>query len=117
MHRPNVSIVLKYWVLEFEPVVEQDLSPSRLLRVGEDPTLVVLSLNDEHTEPRDENVINLGCAILQPKGDMIHQVIVRRTEVRLHNAGEQRLATILVRGGTVGTVAANGEAHGECNEV
>ncbi|KKO20938.1 MAG: hypothetical protein BROFUL_00340 [Candidatus Brocadia fulgida] len=59
-------------------------------------------------------MINLGCAILQPKGDMIHQVIVRRTEVRLHNAGEQRLATILVRGGTV---AANGEAHGECNEV
>ena len=47
---------------------------------------------------------------------MIHEVIVRKTEVRLHDVGQQRLATILVCGGTGGTVAANDEANGKCKE-
>jgi len=117
-----VPEVLEHWILELELALEQDLSPVRLLRVGEDPTLVVLGLDDEHAEPRNEDVINLGCAVLQLKGDVIHQVIVRRTEVRQRDAGQQRLATILECGGTVstvgtvGTVAANDEANGKCKE-
>lgn len=112
-----MSVVLEYWILELEPVVEQDLSPIRLLRVGEDPTLVALGLDDEYAEPRDEDVINLRRAILHLKGDVIHQMIVRRTEVPLHGAGDKRLATILVRSGTVGgTVAAYDDANGKCNE-
>src|SRR5207244_3913602 len=83
---------------------------------GRVPTLVVLGLDDEHSEPRNEDVINLGCAVLQLEGDVIHQVIVRKTEVRLHDVGQQRLATILVCGGTGGTVAANDEANGKCKE-
>src|SRR5438046_10628689 len=79
--------VLEYWILQLELEFEQDLSPVRLLRVGEDPTLVVLGLDDEHSEPRNEDVINLGCAVLQLEGDVIHQVIVRKTEVRLHDVG------------------------------
>src|SRR5438046_6483989 len=48
--------VLEYWILQLELEFEQDLSPVRLLRVGEDPTLVVLGLDDEHSEPRNEDV-------------------------------------------------------------
>ena len=45
MQRPNVSGILKYRILELEAVVEQDLSPVRLVRVGEDPTFVILGLD------------------------------------------------------------------------
>lgn len=50
---------------------------------------------------------------------MIHQVIVRKTEVLPHDAGHQPLAAILEYGGAVGTVgteAANDEANGKCND-
>jgi hypothetical protein len=47
--------VLEYWVLEPELALEQDLSPVRLFRITEDPTLVVLGLDDEHAEPRNED--------------------------------------------------------------
>ncbi len=95
LHRPNVPDVLEYWVLELELPLKKDLSPVRLIRVGEDPSFVVLGLDDEHAEPRNEDVINLSCSVVHLKGDVIHQVIVRRTEVRQRDAGQQRLATIL----------------------
>ena len=110
--------VLEYWVLELELEPEQDLSPASLLRVGEDPTLIVLGFDNEHAEPRNEDMINLGCAVLHLKRDVIHQVIVRRTEVHPRDAGHQRLATILEyggAGGAGGAVTANDEANGNCN--
>ena len=55
-----MSRVLKYRVLELELASVEDLSPVRLLRVAEDPALIVLGFDDEHAEPGDENVINLG---------------------------------------------------------
>ena len=100
LHRPNVPDVLEYCVLELEPPLEKDLSPIRLIRVGEDPSFVVLGLDDEHAEPRNEDVINLSCSVTHLKGDVIHQVIVRRTEVRQRDAGQPSLATILEWGGT-----------------
>jgi len=107
-----VPKVLKYRVLEPELPPEQHLSPLRLSRVGEDPTLVVLGLDDEHTEPGNENVVNLSRPVLQLKGDVIHQVIFRRTEVPPRNARQQRLATVLVfAGGAGGTVTAKEEAN------
>ena len=87
--------VLEYRILELELPIKKDLSPARLISVCEYPSFVVLGLDDEHAEPRNEDVINLGCAVLHLKGDVIHQVIVRRTEVRQRDAGQQRLATIL----------------------
>jgi hypothetical protein len=114
LHRPNVSVVLEYRILERIPVFEQDLSPVRLLRIGEDPAFAVLGLDDEYAELGDEDVIDLGCTVPQLKGDVIHQVKFRRTEVPEHHAGEKSLATVLVRVGAASigdTVAADGEPN------
>ncbi|MDM4769970.1 hypothetical protein QT386_07160 [Solimonas sp. SE-A11] len=116
LHRSNVPEILKYWILKSELPLENDLSPVRLTRVGEYPSFVVLDLDDENTEPRNENVINLSCTVVHLKGNVIHQMIVRRTEVRQRDAGQQRLATILERGGTRGTAATNDEANGKSEE-
>ena len=51
MHRTNVPDVLEYWVLELELPLEKDLSPVRLIRVSEDPSFVILGLDDEDAVP------------------------------------------------------------------
>ena len=43
-------------------------------------------------------------------------MIAGKTESRLQNVGDQRLAVILVCVGTVGTVAPDNEASDECKE-
>ena len=78
LNRTNMAKILPDRILELELRLEQDLSPVSLLRIGEDPTLVVLGLDDEHAEPRNEDVVNLSCTVLQLKRDVIHQVIVGR---------------------------------------
>ena len=87
LHCLNVSKVLDYWILKLEAVPEQDLGPVLVLRVGEEPTLVVLGFKDENAEPGNEDVINLGCSVLHRQGDVIHQVIIRKTKGGLHDAG------------------------------
>jgi len=47
----NVPIILRDWVLELKLPLEQDLSPSCVFAIGENPALVVLSFYDEYTEP------------------------------------------------------------------
>jgi len=117
LHRTNVPKVLQDGVLELELQLEQDLSPIGLLRIGEDPALVVLGFDDENAEPRNEDVVNLSCAVPQPKRDVIHQVIVGRTEIRSRNTRQQRFATILESVLEYGsTVAANREANGKCKQ-
>ena len=61
-------------------------------------------------------MINLSCTVFQAKGDVIQQVVVRRPEVCLHNAGEQRFASVLRRVGAVRSIAANGKADGKSSE-
>lgn len=63
--------ILQDWVLELELRFEQYLSPLGLLRVGEDPALVVLSFDNEYAEPRNEDVVNLSCTVFELKGDVI----------------------------------------------
>jgi hypothetical protein len=117
LHRTNVPKVLQDWVLELELHLEQDLSPVGLLGIGEDPALVVLGFDDEHAEPRNEDVVNLSCAVLQPKRDVIHQVIVGRTEIRPRNTRQQRFATILESVPECGcTVPAKSKANGKCKQ-
>ncbi len=116
LHRMNVPKILQKWVLEPELQLEQDLSPVPLRRVGEEPALVVLGLDDEYAESRDKDVINLGCTVLHPKGDVIHQVIVRRIKGFQNDPGQQRLATVLECGNSVGMVAANDESNRKCKE-
>lgn len=78
---------------------------------------MVLCFDDEYAEPRNEDVVNLSCAVLQLKRDVIHQVIVGRTEVCPRDARQKRFATILDRVLECGgTVAAKCEADGKCKE-
>lgn len=117
LHRTNVPKVLQDGVLELELHLEQDLSPVGLLRIGENPALVVLGFDDEHAEPRNEDVVNLSCSVLQPKRDVIHQVIVGRIEIRSRDTTQQRFATIVESVPECGgTVAAKGEANGKCKQ-
>jgi hypothetical protein len=60
----------------------------------------------------------LRCAVIHLNRDVIHQVIVRRAELRKKDARHQRLATILESGGVAraeGPAAANEEAQGQCS--
>ena len=78
LNRKNMPKVLQDWVLELEPAVEKHLSPIRLLSIGEDPALVVFGFDNEHAEPRNEDMVNLSGTVLHLKRDVIHQVIVGR---------------------------------------
>ncbi len=86
LHRTNMPEILQDRVLELELAIEKNLSPVRLLSVAEDPALVVLGFDDEHAKPRNEDVVNLSCTVLQLKRDVIHQVIVGRSKVRPRDA-------------------------------
>lgn len=96
LHRPHMTKVLVDRVLKTELAVEKDLRPTGLLGVGKDPALVVLGLDDENTESRDEDVIDLRGAVLQGERDVIQQVIVGRLEVHQDRVGNQRLAAVLI---------------------
>ena len=116
LYRLNVSKVLEYRVLELELVSEQDLGPFRLRRVGKDPTFESLCLDNEYSEPGYEDVIDLGRAVFELKGDVIQQVIVRRTEIPLEKPGHRRFSAILGGNATGGPEAANDETDGKCEE-
>ena len=91
-----MPLILKYWVLEFELEPIEDLSPGFVFRIGKNPTLIVLRFDNEHAEPRNEDVINLGCTVLHLKCHMIHQMIIGRTELPTQYAGNQLLADVLI---------------------
>lgn len=119
LHCTNVPDVLEYRVLKLKFEIKKNLSPVALHRVGKYPTLVVLSFDDEDAEFRNEDVIDLGCPVFHPKGDVVHQVIIRKTEVSHHEARYQCFAAILVCEGTVGavdTVVTNEKSDGKCKE-
>ena len=62
------------------------MSPVGLLDIGEDPAHLVLGFDDEHAEPRNEDMVHLSCTVLQLKRDGIQQVMVERTEVLARDA-------------------------------
>ena len=64
--------ILEDRVLKPELPREQHLSPIGLLRIREDPTLVVLGFDDEDAKPGNEDVVDLGRSISQLQGDVIH---------------------------------------------
>ena len=63
LHRANMAIVLKDWILKLELLSEKDLRPVGLIWIRKNPTPVVFGFDDEDAKFRDENVVNLGCAI------------------------------------------------------
>ena len=77
LNRSYMPEILVNRVLKPELPSEENLSPVRLIRAGKNPSLVLLVLNDENAEPRNKNVINLSCAVLHAKSDMIHQILLR----------------------------------------
>ena len=115
LHCADMPKILEDWVLKLELLLEQDLSPTSLIHVREDPALVVLGFDDEDAKPRDEDVVNLSCAIAQLEGDVIHQVVIRRKEVLLCGARKPHFATILKSVGTV-VAAAKCKANNKCEE-
>jgi hypothetical protein len=110
LNRSDMPEILEDWVLELELSHEHDLSPIDLFRIREDPALVVLVLNDEDPKPRNEDVVNLRCAIVQLEGNVIHQVVVGSTEVLPCSLRKPSLAAILK---SVGTVVAKAAAKCE----
>ncbi len=103
-HRANMPKILDDWVLELELSVEKDLGPTGVIRVREDPAFVVLCFDHEDAKSRNEDVVNLSCAILQLKGDVIHQVVVRGTEVLPCGDRKPDFAAILKSVGPVDAV-------------
>lgn len=71
-----MTIVLMDWVLKLELRFEKNLSPSLVLSIRKNPTLVVLRLNYEHTITRNQNVVYLCCAVTMLERDVIQKVIV-----------------------------------------
>jgi len=60
---PCVSVVLLQRVLEMILVSIQYLSPLVLVRCAKYPTIDVLRFDHENTEDRNDDVVDLGCAI------------------------------------------------------
>jgi len=64
-HGLRVSHVLKKWILERVLATKHHLRPFRMLGIGEDPTVVVLGLDDKDAKSRDQDVVYLRCPVLQ----------------------------------------------------
>lgn len=90
-----MTMVLMDWVLKLELSFEQDLRPCLMLGIRKYPSLVVLSLNDEHPIARNQDVVYLCRAVTMLKCDVIQKVIVGRTKMLLQRFSNKQLTTIL----------------------
>jgi hypothetical protein len=116
LHSADMPEILEDRVLKFELSIEQDLRPIGMLWIREDPAFVIFGLDDEDTKPRYEDVINLRCAIAQLQGDVIHQMVVRRTEALSYRLRKPRFAFILKNVRTFVANAAECKAESNCEK-
>jgi hypothetical protein len=84
-----------FWNLYFRRIAHA--GPGLVSGVREDPAAVILGLDHEDAESRNEDVIYLRRPVVHAKGDVIHQVVVRCAEVPREHLRHQRLTGVLKR--------------------
>lgn len=95
LYRVDMPEILDNWVLKLVLESEEDLSPTRMVRVCEYPPLIVLGFDDEDTKPGNQNVVDLSRSIINLESDVIQQVVVGSAKVLLREAGESPFTVIL----------------------
>jgi hypothetical protein len=88
--------ILKDWILELRLSPVDDLRPPCLFGVRKDPAAVVLRLDHESAKARDEDVVDLCCAVAERQSHMVEQVEARWWEVRTNGVGDELLSFVLV---------------------
>ena len=68
-------VVLMERVLKGECFLEDFLGPLLLLLSAKNPTLHVLCFNNEYSETRDKDMVNLGCAVQGGEGDIMKGMV------------------------------------------
>lgn len=68
-------IVLVQRILKCTGFPEDFLCPLLLLLSSEDPTLHVLCFNNEYTETRNKDMVNLGCPVQGEQGDIMKGMV------------------------------------------
>ncbi len=66
-----MPVILAQRVLEFKLGAIEHLCPIAVTRTSENPALVVFSLNDEYSKTGNQDVIDLGGSVFQPKRYMV----------------------------------------------
>ena len=108
-----MPFILEHGVLEFKFGSIENLSPVLALLVREDPALVVLRLNNEDAESRNQNMVYLSRTVCHLERDVAHQMVVRGTKLLRQDPGYERLATVLqLVFGSVRAIAPEDETNG-----
>lgn len=82
-------------VLKFVVLPKQHLRPAGP-RIREEPARVMFSLDDEEAKPGDQNVIDLGRAIVYRQRHIVEKMVRRRIEMSRQQEPNSAFASIRV---------------------
>lgn len=75
LHGPNMVAVLPNRVMEFVFFLVNDLRPVHLIGLTENPTRVILGLDDKHAIWRDNNMVDLRGASVGRECDVVDHAV------------------------------------------